>query len=1071
MKGRIYRIARSGMVGRKKDTLLLMIVIALSFFFTILAITLQGSFEKSRDLQRLELYGRWHAAYLAADEQILKQLEQEDSITSIGKSYIFDSGSQTGIVGTYNQELLDMGSFKLLEGSFPQKPGEIVLESSKVAELGLSNPVGQTINILFEFVLQKASNQDIIDHRQKVIEEFREKLEEGTLDEFLEFRGQFDFLEDYGPGSIYDDPLARKIREYRHRKIDYEYQDNEVVLTLSNLYYINYFRGETPGPDEIRENGVLEESILRVNVPYTVTGVISDYSERWDASYYPLANAFISEEAGRELENIIRNTSLTDNSSFSMAGRLNLFLYSNSLEENLYQELAQKFLTKEEYEQSTGINDYGELSGAITASNFKFRKNSFAYPVMEGSTEATLLVVILTIIFIATVVSVFQIFLSQIKRRSRKLALLKSIGATNTQIVGLLTWEGIYLLIGCLPGGALLGVGISYLVLQIIKLTKGSAIIFYLNYQMAGYGLLAGVAAVMAGMIIPAFYAAGTPLVGTMSKPPKHNAQRFKKLLQGKKGDVQAQRQSFVSVTLRHISLNRGKFLLNLAISAITISIMLSSVFICYLSFADYNKTVAIPNRPDYTMEIPYGLDDIYTIYYSNAIKKIPGVADVQGYRRGNNLHLSFEKLENDEIINDFYQLIPESLAEEHFAPAFKDGKARGKLYGDEHVDTAMKVNMYGINPDSEIGKAIMNSVTEGKLDKEAFKKGREIILLMPNYKKDKDAGELSSYSDVSKLSNISKYSRMKWLLEKEAGYKLSLSKRFRDLYEHNETIKAGDYVVISADEEIQVGDSIITSYQPYEIKVGAIISYFPDENIWPFADTTESYAVIGSSYLFDMMYKAANNGYIGNDYGFFQMLTLFDTKFGNTILHIYTNNKADRIKTDTRMIEFANTLNAKLYNYRESNKLLYTGALNNALIIGLLGFATSVIAIFILYNILTSTARQEKYRTGILQSIGVTGRQLVAQQMAFGLVNSLISLVIAHIIVILVMFLTPFGRPVESSFTVFEYIMDVFRRLELYPWLIHFLVCLLFTAATVFVYFISSRRVIKQSPVENMRV
>lgn len=40
MKGRIYKIARSGMAGRKKDTLLLMLVIAMSFFFTALAITL-----------------------------------------------------------------------------------------------------------------------------------------------------------------------------------------------------------------------------------------------------------------------------------------------------------------------------------------------------------------------------------------------------------------------------------------------------------------------------------------------------------------------------------------------------------------------------------------------------------------------------------------------------------------------------------------------------------------------------------------------------------------------------------------------------------------------------------------------------------------------------------------------------------------------------------------------------------------------------------------------------------------------------------------------------------------------
>jgi len=1066
MKGRINKIARSGMAGRKKDTLLLLLVIMMSFFFTILAIILQGSFEKTRDARRLELYGEWHAAYLDADEQILQLLEQEDQISAIGKSYVFDAGSQIGVIGTYNQELLDMGRINLLEGNYPQNPGEIALESSKVAQMGLSNPIGQQIKVVYEFVLQKASNEDILEHREKVIEEYKKKLkEEGTLPE--EGTGRYEDI--YG-NDFYSDPISAQVREYRHRTIDYEYADNGIVLTLSNLYYINYFKGETPDPEEIREHGVVEESILRVNVPYTISGVISDYSDRWDVGYYSLANAFITEESGLELENLIKNTKLTDNSAFRMSDNLNLFLYSDSLREDLFITLAEKLLTKEEYEQVTGLNDYGELSGAISANNFKFRKNSFAYPVMEGSTEATLLLVILTIIFIATIVSVFQIFLSQIKRRSRKIALLKSIGATNGQIISLMAWEGVYLLICCLPAGTVLGAGVSYLVLLFIRLFKGAEVIFHIDFMLAGFGLLAGIVAVLLGMIVPVVYAAGTPLVGTMTKPPRHNTQKIKKLLQNRK-DVEQKRQSFISITLRHISLNKSKTLLNMAISAITISILLSAVFICYLSFADYNKAVAIPDRPDYTLEIPYGLDETYIIHYSNALMKIPGVKQVKAYRRGNNLHLYHENLASDEIVNDFYQLIPDSLASEHFAPGFKDGKARAKLYGDENVDKAMLVNMYGINIKSDLGEAIIKSVTDGKIDKEAFEKGKEIILLLPNYKKEREAGRLSSYSDISKLNYLSRYSRMKWLLEKEAGYKFSLDKRYRDLYERNVTIKPGDYVVISADQEIQIGDSIISKFAPYKVKVAGIISYFPDSNIWPFSDTDESYAVIGSSYAFEMMYLASANAYVGDNYGFIQMLTMFDTKFGNTVFHIYANNGADRIKTDTRMIDFANTVDAKLYNYRENNQMLYRSAMNNALIIGILGFATSIIAIFILFNILTSTARQEKYRIGILQSIGVTGRKLISQQIASGFISSLISIVIAHVIVILVMFLTPFGRVEDASLSTLEYIADVFRRLELYPWLIHFLVCILFTAATVMVYYISSIKVIKQSPVENMRV
>ena len=299
---------------------------------------------------------------------------------------------------------------------------------------------------------------------------------------------------------------------------------------------------------------------------------------------------------------------------------------------------------------------------------------------MEGSTEATLLVIILTIIVIATIVSVFQIFLSQVKRRSRKIALLKSIGATNGQIVSLMVWEGLYLLICCLPAGIVAGTGISYIILFILKLFKGSVVTFYVDMQMIGLGLLAGVVSVIIGMLVPVLYAAGTPLVGTMSKPPKHNIRKYRRKLTAKH-EANSTRQSFRSVSLRHISLNKGKTLLNLAISAITISILLISVFICYMAYADYNKAVAIPRRPDYTIEIPYGVDELYIIHYSSAIEKIPGIKNVQGYRRGENLHIYKKDLDKDELINAFYQLLPESLAAEHFAPGFHGWQSgRGKI-------------------------------------------------------------------------------------------------------------------------------------------------------------------------------------------------------------------------------------------------------------------------------------------------------------------------------------------------------------------------------------------------------
>jgi len=1061
------------MIGRKKDTLLLMIVIMMSFFFSILAIILQGSFQKTRAAHRLQLYGAWHAAYLSADDDIYKQLKSEPGISSIGKSYLINASTNLGNIGTFNQELIEMGKLNLLEGSFPSKPGEIAIESSKLAELGLNDPIGKEINISLEFILHKASQEELDNYRNKFYEQLMKEFKSGnlSLEEYGIYFDENDTETD--KELILKDFITWLIKEYKHRTVEWEYPADNVSLTFSNLYYISFREGDAPDPEIIIKEGILEDSILRLNLTYTVCGVIADYSERWDASYYPLANALISEDGYKELESIIKNTSLTDTSDFDVANKLNLFLYSQALATGLYDKLAPKFLTQELIGQVSDYEGYGELSDAVSAYNVNFRKNSFAYPIMEGSTEATLLLAILTIIFIATIVSVFQIFLSQIKKRSRKIALLKSIGATNGQIISMMTWEGVYILLICLPAGELLGAGMSYLVLQLISASKGQEVVFYADFKLVALGIVTGVLAVIVGMIVPIVYATGTPLIGTMSKPPKHNTEKYRKRLLAKQ-KKSAKRHSFRTVTLRHISLNKGKTLLNLAISAITVSILIISVFMCYMSFEDYFTTVAIPNRPDYTLEIPYGVNEIYITRYSKLIKRIPGIKNVEGYRRGEYLHLYSDNLEQDETIDAFYKLIPDYLAKEHFAPEFGDGKVTAVSYGDPSVDKAFLVNMYGVKIDSDFGKSIIGSITEGSVDKEAFEQGREVILLMPMYKKGKaDISSLKSFEDVNLINDMSKYARMKWLLEKEGAYGLSLSRRYRDTYEKNETIKVGDTIIISADEEVQVGDNIVSEYTPREVKVAGIISYFPGNSVWPFYDTSESYAVIASSQLFENVYKSASGAvYTRQDSAYIEMVTsLFKSKFGKTVFNIYGDSTADRVNTDIQMIEFAADLNARLYSYRESNQMLYTSALNNALIIGILGFATSVIALFILFNVLTSMARQEKHRTGILQSIGVTNRQLRGLQISTGFIFSLISLAAAHIILILIMLLTPFGTTSSVNFTIAEYFKDIFGKLIFYPWTLHVVVCIVYTVVTVLIYYISAKNIIRQSPVENMRV
>ncbi|WP_236909373.1 hypothetical protein, partial [Clostridium sp. Cult3] len=81
-------IANRGLKGRKKDTFLLKLVITLAFIFIVASTIFQASIDKTKQEQRLDLYGEWHAAYLNSDEETLERLRKESEIDKTGISLI-----------------------------------------------------------------------------------------------------------------------------------------------------------------------------------------------------------------------------------------------------------------------------------------------------------------------------------------------------------------------------------------------------------------------------------------------------------------------------------------------------------------------------------------------------------------------------------------------------------------------------------------------------------------------------------------------------------------------------------------------------------------------------------------------------------------------------------------------------------------------------------------------------------------------------------------------------------------------------------------------------------------------
>ena len=168
----------------------------------------------------------------------------------------------------------------------------------------------------------------------------------------------------------------------------------------------------------------------------------------------------------------------------------------------------------------------------------------------------------------------------------------------------------------------------------------------------------------------------------------------------------------------------------------------------------------------------------------------------------------------------------------------------------------------------------------------------------------------------------------------------------------------------------------------------------------------------------------------------------------------------------ETRLQETADNLGGYVTNFREDNQLLLSEARNNTAILALLCVVSAALGTIILYNSLSSRADQDKKRTGILQAIGVTRGQLKRTQLSKGIRNAIISIIASHMILISIVYILFRTRAQSNGLDIMVYIN---KFINYYPFYVHIAVIILYFIITIFIYTLPTRRIIKNSPVENI--
>ncbi|MGX8796007.1 FtsX-like permease family protein [Fusibacter sp. JL298sf-3] len=1022
----MFKIAFSGMRGRKKDTFLMGSVILLSIIFVVTSTVLYSSSEKTRVEEKVQTYGLWQQAIVDNTSEISAIRDSFGKDVTIGQLKKIGDSSTTGEIAAIDTAYADMANFKIVEGRMPTADNEIILEYKQLSNFNREVSVGDEIPVVLTVTVSEMDEYDAYMHQKNtyIAHHFQEILDyskdypDSDLAHYIEtFPNTYynDILIPYyqrqaaetGEFLTNEYSLALK-QEYVDRAFDsfvyFRYTGRNTRNTLDTLYmddmrvevkqsvmysYFdpttrNNFLDFTDSSNEstvdtaltleaILDRGTVTNQQVVVTRPMVVTGFIDNYTENWTTDGYSMPGAYITENAGNQFQKAFYNNTFLDVSHI---------------------QLDRLFFLK-------GKDVFDTLSEVTYDRTFR---NIGTYPVVKAESDRTITYGILALIFVATIASVFQINLTQMRRRTRKLTLLKSIGAVKKQVRGLLISELILYLMVSVPLGLLLGFGLSFAAIALLKQFTDVSLLFAVNGAMLAFGLLLAAFSVVIGSFFPMVKALRTPLTGAMNTPPKH-----KKIKHAKKCDGMPHRLTFKKISFAHARSDFKKNLMTLTLYTVAITTLLLTVGISYIAFQPYIDDVIVTDQPEYAIEIRHGLGSRDMESVKNELMTIGAVEDVQLYKYGLRGYLYHPDLKNHEPFTTMRLRVPQKS----FVNISEDNAYL--------IEKALMVNSYGVSTDDRVFERLMANGARETLDVDAFEAGEEVILLLPNYDKNK-----FTYASKSRDNTSSAYA-----------------------------VEVGDTIDMTIPTENIAGTALTNDVAFNTLKVGAIVNDFDKVGVWPFNRTLEMPVLITSYRGIVQLYPGAlSTVTIPADQLEALLNSFAPTRYGRTSINIYMAKGFDPLKSEAAIKKVADAYGVKIDKHYIDSRIRFNSSLKVVMIVLVLGIAVTLIALLILYNTALSKVENERTRIGTLQSLGVTGGQFKWLYRITGALFGCLSIGIAFLFNSLLLYGT----------------YGAVTGLWLYPYKLVSIICGVFFAVSVLAYYLPIKRILRNPPIYNIQ-
>ena len=146
----LWTLARQGILRRRRSSLLLFLVLLLSFAFAVMMLSVMGSMNRTNLEYLKNTYGAWYGAIPDGKDSDRAFLEQRDWLDRLGESVNYGQVRGTTLVsgvGSVDETFLELGRIRLDEGRLPEQPGEIAMEADLLVALGYEPAVRQTVSV------------------------------------------------------------------------------------------------------------------------------------------------------------------------------------------------------------------------------------------------------------------------------------------------------------------------------------------------------------------------------------------------------------------------------------------------------------------------------------------------------------------------------------------------------------------------------------------------------------------------------------------------------------------------------------------------------------------------------------------------------------------------------------------------------------------------------------------------------------------------------------------------------------------------------------------------------------